>query len=413
MERLGIYGGTFSPPHNGHVAAARAFLEGADLDRLIIMPAGIPPHKQISPDDDPAHRLAMARLAFGALPRTSVSDWEIAQAGRSYTVLTLEHFAAPDRRLVLLVGTDMFLSLDRWYRPADIFAMAEIVCIRREADCGLEEKIYKKLAEYREQFSACVRLLDTTATVLSSTEVRGIAAAGGDMSGILPPRVADYLAENRVYTIPQQGSIRLADLDALRETLAARLSASRFAHTLGVEQTALRIGALIVPDQLFRLRAAALLHDLTKEESTEKQLKIAEESAIILSECEFASPALLHAVTAAAKIASDPDYAGFAEPEVIDAVRWHTTGRAGMSVVEQIIFLADYIEPNRTHSACSDLREQFWVADPASMGIDARLAHLRAFCRRAAEQTIAHLRERGLPVDENSLRAAESFAGVI
>ena len=134
MERIGIYGGSFSPPHNGHLSAARLLLEEAGVDRLFILPAGVPPHKTLDPDESPEHRLAMTRLAFADLPRTEVSDWEMTRSGKSYTVLTLEHFSAPDRQLVLLVGTDMFLTLDRWYRAEDIFALAEIVCVRRELD---------------------------------------------------------------------------------------------------------------------------------------------------------------------------------------------------------------------------------------------------------------------------------------
>ncbi|MBQ8396848.1 MAG: nicotinate (nicotinamide) nucleotide adenylyltransferase [Clostridia bacterium] len=405
MERLGIYGGTFAPPHNGHVAAARAFVEDARLDRLLIFPAGIPPHKQIAADDDPAHRLAMARIAFADVPRAEVSDWEIRQSGRSYTVLTLEHLAAPDRELVLLTGTDMFLTLDQWYRPADIFRLAEICCIRREADAEKSAQIEKKFSEYWELFGARVRLLEEDALVLSSSELRGIVAGGGDLAPYLPNGVADYIAAHRLYRAAQNGSITPADLDALKDRLAAEQSPARFAHTCGVEQTALRIGALCAPGELYRLRAAALLHDATKEYPCEKQLKIAAESGIIVFDCEKTSSALLHAASAAALIGSDPAYSAFADPAVIDAVRWHTTGREGMSVLEQIIFLADYIEPTRTHAACAALREQFWAADPAAMDEDARFAHLRRFVCLEAEQTIRHLLDRGAPIAENTLRA--------
>lgn len=409
MERIGIYGGTFSPPHNGHVAAARAFVEGAALDRLLIFPAGIPPHKQISADDNPAHRLAMARLAFADVPRAQVSDWEITQAGRSYTVLTLEHLAAPDRELVLLTGTDMFLTLDTWFRPADIFRLAEVVCIRREADSEKSAEIEKKSAEFREQFGARIRLLDDEAIVLSSSELRGIVAGGGDLTPYLPAAVADYIHAHNLYAAPQRGSITRDDLDALRARLAEAQSPDRFAHTCGVEQTALRMGALWMPDDLYRLRAAALLHDLTKEYPCEKQLKIVAESGIIVSDCEKASSALLHAASAAALLGRDPAYAAFADPDILDAVRWHTTGRAGMSTMAQIIFLADYIEPTRTHAACAALRAQFWAADPAAMDPQARADHLRRFCRFEAEQTIRHLLDRGAPIAENTLRARNSM----
>lgn len=407
MERIGIYGGTFAPPHNGHVAAARAFLAQADIDRLIIHPAGIPPHKAVAADDDPAHRLAMARLAFGDLPNTTVSDWEITQAGRSYTVLTLERLARDDRELVLLMGTDMFLCLDRWYRAPDIFRLAEIAVVRREADVEKTDEIAKKVCEFRELFGARVRLIDEDATVLSSTELRGIAAGQGDLTPYLPTPVADYIAARRLYLQPQKGRITPSALAELKARLSTVLSPDRFAHTCGVEATALRLGALFCPDEQYRLRAAALLHDATKEEDIGKQLKILQKSDIIIDDCEAASSATLHGPSAAALIATDPAYAHFADPAVVDAVRWHTTGHADMTLLEQIIYLADYIEPTRTHPACTEARAAFWAADPASMDADARLRHLRRFVGLEAEGTVRHLTAKGVPIAPATLAARD------
>ena len=405
MERIGIYGGTFSPPHNGHIAALRAFAARAGVDRVLVFPAGIPPHKQTAADAAPAHRLAMARLAFSDIPHVEVSDWEMRQPGPSYTVQTLEHLAAPDRELVLLVGTDMFLTLDHWHRAADLFALAEIYCVRREADAEKNARIAKKITAYREQFGARVRLLHEDALVLSSTELRGIAAGGGDLSLYMPDDVAAYIRANRLYPMPQAGRLSAEALDALKARLAAEQSPGRFAHTCGVEQTALRIGALCAPAELHRIRAAALLHDLTKEYLFEKQLKMTEDSGIIVSDCEKGSSALLHAASAAALIGADPALAPFADPAVLDAVRWHTTGRAGMSVIEQIIYLADYIEPTRRYAACAALRDAFWAADPAELDMPARLRHLRRFVVREADLVIRHQLERGEPIAENTLHA--------
>lgn len=409
MERIGIYGGSFSPPHNGHLSAARLLLEEAGVDRLFILPAGVPPHKTLDPDESPEHRLAMTRLAFADLPRTEVSDWEMTRSGKSYTVLTLEHFSAPDRQLVLLVGTDMFLTLDRWYRAEDIFALAEIVCVRRELDKATTGEIEEKISQYREHFGARIRLMDERVVVLSSTELRGIASAGGDLSAYLPGNVAAYIEENHLYAWPQAGNITSAALKHLRESLQDTMSPARYAHTLGVEQTALRIGALCAPASLYRLRAAALLHDATKEYSCEKQLKILGKSAIMVD--NHAETPTLHALSAAAMIESDPAWAEFADPIVIDAVRRHTTGGAEMSVEAQIIYLADYIEPGRRHAACQTLAKKFWEADPASMSETDRLAHLRRFVRLEAEQTITHLLERGAYIDEETLRTRNSMLG--
>ena len=102
MEKIGLYGGTFGPPHLGHVYAAKTFLREVAPDRLLIMPAGIPPHKEKAAGDTPELRLAMCRAAFGDLPHTEISDYEIRKPGKSYTVETLEHLAAPGREITML-----------------------------------------------------------------------------------------------------------------------------------------------------------------------------------------------------------------------------------------------------------------------------------------------------------------------
>ena len=140
MIEKGIYGGTFAPVHNGHVAAARAFYDALGLDELLVIPAFLPPHKETEKGDDPAARLAMTRLAFEGDPRRiTVSGYEIEQQGTSYTYKTLEHFTAPDTRLTFLCGTDMFLTFDTWKHPEIIFALARIAHVRR-ADLSLKKK---------------------------------------------------------------------------------------------------------------------------------------------------------------------------------------------------------------------------------------------------------------------------------
>ena len=126
MEKIGLYGGTFGPPHLGHVYAAKTFLREVAPDRLLIMPAGIPPHKEKAAGDTPELRLAMCRAAFGDLPHTEISDYEIRKPGKSYTVETLEHLAAPGREITMLCGTDMFLTLDHWHRAPDISPSAPL-----------------------------------------------------------------------------------------------------------------------------------------------------------------------------------------------------------------------------------------------------------------------------------------------
>ena len=198
--KLGIYGGTFSPIHLGHVKAAHAFLSAMALDRLLVIPTATPPHKAEVEGADASHRLAMVRLALaGSDARLEVSDCEIRRAGKSYTIYTLEQLAAPDTTLFMLVGTDMFLTLDRWYRAADIFRLAEIVLMRRETDDALAEEIREKSRAYRENYGARLHEIPEPPLVVSSTELRERLRTGMPTDGLLPETVAAYIAKNKLY----------------------------------------------------------------------------------------------------------------------------------------------------------------------------------------------------------------------
>lgn len=197
MERIGLYGGTFGPPHLGHVYAAKTFLREVPLDRLLIMPAGIPPHKEKDAGDTPESRLAMCRAAFGHLPHTEISDYEIRKPGKSYTVETLEHLASPEREITMLCGTDMFLTLDRWHRAPDIFALCAIACLARES--GTDTVIRETAERYRELYHAKIVLLTGEPLVLSSSEIREKLRAGADVTPYLPREVAEICRRERLY----------------------------------------------------------------------------------------------------------------------------------------------------------------------------------------------------------------------
>lgn len=194
--KIGIYGGSFSPPHYGHIGAARAFAEEMALDELLVMPSGKSPHKTASHPVDPADRLAMARLAFADIPCVTVSDWEIRQEGLSYTAKTLAHFSSRGE-LYFLCGTDMFLTLAHWYHPEIIFEKAAIVLARREKED--DEAIEKAAAHYREAFSARLYFLKNPVLPLSSTEVRTAIAKGKGLADYLPPSVEEYIYAHKLY----------------------------------------------------------------------------------------------------------------------------------------------------------------------------------------------------------------------
>lgn len=196
-------------------------------------------------------------------------------------------------------------------------------------------------------------------------------------------------------------------LDRLRESVSEGMSEKRFRHTAAVEKMAARLGELYAPDKIDILRAAALLHDITKEYSSEKQLQICREFGIIISKQDILTPKTFHAKTAAALIPTR--YPEFADPEVISAVRWHTTGRADMSLLEKIVYLADYIDESRTFPDCVALRNLFWDAVPEKMSPEEREAHLDQVLIRSFDMTLAGLIEDGAPVSDDTFSARNSL----
>lgn len=198
LEKIGIFGGTFSPPHVGHASALKSFLEQEEPDEMLVIPTGTPPHKPLRGDVTAEQRFAMCRLAFST-PGVTVSDLEIRRGGKSYTVDTLKSLTAEDRRLILLCGTDMFLSLDTWYSAETIFRLAEIVYVRREKDAEVQKQLLAKEKEYRLRFAAIVRPLATKVVDISSSEVRECLAKGKDASPLLHPDVKRYIEACKLY----------------------------------------------------------------------------------------------------------------------------------------------------------------------------------------------------------------------
>ena len=197
--RTGIYGGTFSPPHAGHVGAARAFAEQMELDELLIIPTAIPPHKTVADSDDPQKRLEMCKIAFSDIECARISDMEIKRGGKSYTVLTLRELAKTGRELFLLCGTDMITTLGSWYLADEIFSLCTPVAVRRESDPENTEKISQKLAEYKEKYSVDVPSIKVETVEISSSELRAMIERGEDCRGYLSPEILAYIKENKLY----------------------------------------------------------------------------------------------------------------------------------------------------------------------------------------------------------------------
>ncbi len=201
---LGLYGGTFSPPHIGHKRIAEAFMAQFGLDLLLIMPANIPPHKRVSADDDPQKRLDMASLAFADVNGAVVSRLELDRVGPSYTVDTLLalyelYGMTPDEgKIRLLCGADMFLSLDTWYHAEEIFRISDIVYAPRGIAAD-DEKLSLRAKFYAERYGAEASPLRIEPFMISSSDIRTMIADGGDVSDYVDPSVRDYIEKAGLY----------------------------------------------------------------------------------------------------------------------------------------------------------------------------------------------------------------------
>ena len=196
-------------------------------------------------------------------------------------------------------------------------------------------------------------------------------------------------------------------LKELYEAVKGSMSEKRFLHTAAVADMAERLGELFLPSSCDMLRAAALLHDITKEYSTENQLQILDRFGIMVTKQDILTPKTLHARTAALVIGEK--YPEFAEPSVISAVRYHTTGRAGMTVAEKILYFADYIDETRKFPDCVMLRSLFWDADPQRMEQWEREEHFRRLLVLSFDMTVRALIEDGSIISEDTLAARNSL----
>ena len=395
--KIGVYGGTFNPPHLGHVTAARAVFDLLRLDKLLLIPAGVPPHKVMpagSPTQD--QRLEMTRLAAeqtGLDNKVEVLDIELRREGRSYTAETLAQLKEqyPEDELWLLMGTDMFLTLQAWRSPEKILDLAGIAAFgRTEADT---EELFAVQREYLCKTYPQARIFTLTipgVVEVSSTELRE-RLADGEGGHLLAPAVYGYILREGLYRT--NADLKHLSLEQLRPVALSYLKHKRIPHVLGTEQEAIRLAERYGAD-VERARRAALLHDCTKKLEMEEQLALCERYGIALDELEQAALKLLHSKTGAA-IARE---VFGVDEEVYSAIWYHTTGRAGMTLLEKIIYLADYIEPTRDFPGVEPLRKACY--EDLDKGLLLGL-----------EMSIEEMRRMGNPVHHATVEARDALKG--
>lgn len=395
--KIGVYGGAFNPPHLGHITAARTVFGLLKLDKLLVIPTGRPPHKHLPPDSPaPERRLEMARLAAeqtGLGDRIEVLDIELCREGNSYTADTLAQLKQryPADELWLLMGTDMFLSFRTWREPERILSLAGIAAFARTEEDTEELFSAQRSALYRMYPQARIFALSIPGVVeVSSTQLRERLAGGGD-GNLLAPAVYGYILREGLYGTA--ADLKKLTLAQLRPVALSCLNHRRVPHVLGTEQEAIHLAERWGGD-IEKARRAALLHDCTKKLNLTEQLDLAERYGVPLDAMERETLKLLHAKTGAA-IA---ETVFGTDKELTDAIRWHTTGRAGMTLLEKIIYLADYIEPTRDFPGVEELRRACYE------DLDAGLL-------LGLEMTVREMEERGAAIHPKTLEARDALKG--
>lgn len=395
--RIGVYGGTFNPPHLGHITAARAVFELLKLDKLLLIPDGQPPHKPL-PEGSPTaqQRLELTRLAgeqLGLDEKVETMDIEIRRGGKSYTADTLEAVRAlyPNDEVWLLMGSDMFLTLHTWLHPERIMALAGIAAFGRTETDAEELFALQRERLYRMYPFARIFTLSVPGVVdISSTDLRD-KLARGEGSWYLAPAVYGSILRDRLYGT--DADLKRLPLEKLRPVALSFLKHKRIPHVLGTEQEAIRL-ALRYGADVQKARVAALLHDCTKKLDMEEQTALCRQYGVQLDELEQRALKLLHAKTGAA-IARDTFGV---DDEIYAAIYWHTTGHANMTLLEKIMYLADYIEPTRNFPGVNELRAA------CNESLDKGL-------RMGLEMTIQEMHDRGNPVHSATLEADEYLKG--
>ena len=389
MGTIGIYGGTFNPPHLGHIRAAQMTVEALGLDRLLVIPDRIAPHKQLPEGSaSPEQRLAMLKLALKGEEKITVSDLELLREGPSYTYETVEqlHAQYPQDQLILLMGTDMFLTFHQWKYPERILQYAQLGVFYRGTP-GERADIDRRKQELEQQGHK-VHLLQNEVVDISSTQLRRMLVFAC-ASPFLPGGVEAFIRENGLYGTGK--SYRQLPMEELEQVVVSLLKPNRVRHVLGCRDTAAALAERWGVNVTDAARAG-MLHDITKALDGPLQLTLCREYGTILDDFSMQYPKTLHALTGALVAERI-----FGENEaVVAAIRSHTTGKADMNLLEMIIYVADYMEPNRDFPGVERLRELAFT-------------DIHAALKLGLEYTLEHLKKQGAEVSPESRAALASL----
>lgn len=343
MASVGIFGGTFNPIHKGHAAFISQVAKKFDLDKVIVVPTNLPPHKtaiSFAPFKD---RFNMCALGLKDLKKVEVCDIEHAMGGVSYTVNTLKELKKKYKNdnLFLIMGSDMAQTFHKWFKPDEILSNCSIIAAARKQDD------ISSLKDYAKRYKGQMEVLKLKAVEASSTVIRIRLAQGLDCGEFLSREVIEYIEKHSLYVG------RDALFNECLYLAKKMLSEKRFTHSKMVSQAAIKL-AKRYGCKTEDAKTAGILHDIMKNKTQGELLNFFEKHGIILDDVELKSPSLWHAYAGAVFAKED---LCIKNKEIISAIKYHTTAKKHMSLFEKIIYVADYISADRAFLGVEKARE--------------------------------------------------------
>ncbi len=381
-----LFGGSFDPVHKGHYAILETALEYRKFDKIIIMPVGTPGHKAGCKVPFAARKL-MAEKAFSKLGvDMEVSSFEGDSTEKSYSYITVDHLKSlyPDSTIYFVIGADSAINMTKWVKWEYLAQNVTFLVFARDYDD--REEIDQAVKEIR-VYSPHTAVLKSRVVPISSTQLREMIAGGEDFSQWVDSDVEKIIKENNLYAADYYER----NLGTARMLVPLLLREKRAQHTFNVEKLAARLAEKYGLD-VKKARLCALLHDIMKQADERIMLHRAMQSDIIERIKDKPLP-VLHGFAAA-------DYAcrdmGIDDCETLMAIKSHTCGRAGMSDMEKVIYLADMLSEERSYPEKENLLKLAWTDLDIAM-------------EQALTDSINWLKEKNGVIDSDSYEALEYF----
>lgn len=362
-KKIGILGGTFDPVHNEHISLAESAINELGLDILYVIPTYIPPHKQNKKITAFEHRIQMLRLAFNN-PKIIISDYEGAMGGASYTYLTVEHFKQPNATLYFIVGADMLVDFKSWRFPERILQSCQLAVFLRK---GFEFSLNDEITYFKNNYGKSFTLLNYVGENLSATKIRVYSALGVPTDNLISPKVKEYISDNRLY---------YSQYKQLIDYVIKVEKPSRVVHTANVIICALSRAKELALDE-DKVFLACLLHDVAKYQ---------DETAYPNCAIPNDVPAPVRHAFLGAYIAET--VLGVTDKEIIDAIRYHTSGKANMGSLAKLVFTADMVEEGRTYPEAKHLQHYFATHDFESAFKECLSQELQHLLKKLDEKSI-------------------------